>query len=219
MNKPIQDSTGGNDALFETIANNIADSGYSIQPNALPQPLLDQLSNHIQIISPADFKKAGIGRDSKLQLNQVIRSDKICWINNDSDAGADWLEWVESLQAFLNRRLFLGLFNSESHFAHYGPGDFYKKHSDAFKGQANRVLSMVVYLNKAWQAEDGGELLIYTGEETQAAIKVMPSFGTIVVFLSEDFPHEVLPAQRDRFSITTWFRVNNSNSEKVDPPA
>ncbi|MEZ0122046.1 MAG: 2OG-Fe(II) oxygenase [Candidatus Reddybacter sp.] len=219
MNKPIQDSTGDNDALFETIANNIADSGYSIQPNALPQPLLDKLLLHVQKMPAADFKKAGIGRDSKLQLNQVIRSDEICWINNDSDAGAGWLEWVESLQAFLNRRLFLGLFNSESHFAHYGPGDFYKKHSDAFKGQANRVLSMVVYLNKAWQAEDGGELLIYTGEETQAAIKVMPSFGTIVVFLSEDFPHEVLPAQRDRFSIATWFRVNNSNSEKVDPPA
>ncbi len=219
MNKPLQDSTGGNDALFETIANDITDSGYSIQLNALPQPLLNQLSNHVQIISPADFKKAGIGRDSEHHLNQVIRSDEICWINNDNDAGADWLAWVGSLQAFLNRRLFLGLFSSESHFAHYTPGDFYKKHSDAFKGEANRVLSMVVYLNHDWLAEDGGELLIYRGEETQAAIKVAPSFGTVVVFLSEDFPHEVLPAKRDRFSIATWFRVNNSSSEKVDPPA
>ena len=170
-------------------------------------------------MSAADFKKAGIGRDSEHQLNQVVRSDEICWINNDSDAGTDWLEWVESLQTFFNRRLFLGLFSSESHYAHYGPGDFYKKHSDAFKGEANRVLSMVVYLNRDWLAEEGGELLIYTGEETQATIKVTPSFGTVVVFLSEDFPHEVLPARRDRFSIATWFRVNNSNSEKVDPPA
>ena len=217
MSKP---ASGSNDseALFETIASDLSATGYSIQPNALPQPLLNQLSNHIQTISAADFKKAGIGRDSEHQLNQVIRSDEICWINNDSDAGAGWLEWVESLQAFLNRRLFLGLFSAESHFAHYAPGDFYQKHSDAFKGEANRVLSMVVYLNHDWLAEDGGELLIYTGEETQATIKVIPSFGTIVVFLSEDFPHEVLPARRDRFSIATWFRVNNSNSEKVDPP-
>jgi len=218
VNKP---AAGSNDseALFETIASDLSATGYSVQPKALPQPLLNQLSNHIQTMSAADFKKAGIGRDSEHQLNQVIRSDEICWINNDSDTGADWLGWVESLQAFLNRRLFLGLFSSESHFAHYAPGDFYKKHSDAFKGEANRVLSMVVYLNRDWLAEDGGELLIYRGEETQAAIKVTPSFGTVVVFLSEDFPHEVLPARRDRFSIATWFRVNSSNSEKVDPPA
>lgn len=207
------------DALFETIACDLIATGYSVLPNALPQVLLDKLSRYVQKMPAADFKKAGIGRDSEHQLNQVIRSDEICWINNDSEAGADWLEWVESLQAFLNRRLFLGLFSSESHFAHYAPGDFYKKHSDAFKGEANRVLSMVMYLNRDWLAEDGGELLIYTEEETQAAIKVTPSFGTAVVFLSEDFPHEVLPAQRDRFSIATWFRVNHSNSKNVDPPA
>lgn len=218
MNKPASVSNDSG-ALFEAIANDLSATGYSVLPNALPQVLLDKLSKHVQTISVADFKKAGIGRDSEHQLNQVIRSDEICWINNDSDAGADWLEWVESLQAFLNRHLFLGLFSSESHYAHYGPGDFYKKHSDAFKGEANRVLSMVVYLNRDWLAEDDGELLIYTGEEMQATIKVTPSFGTIVVFLSEDFPHEVLPAKRDRFSIATWFRVNNSNSEKVAPPA
>ena len=172
------------DALFETIASDLSATGYSVLPNVLPLSLLDKLSSHVQTMSAADFKKAGIGRDSEHQLNQVVRSDEICWINNDSDAGTDWLEWVESLQTFLNRRLFLGLFSSESHYAHYGPGDFYKKHSDAFKGEANRVLSMVVYLNRDWLAEDGGELLIYTGEETQATIKVIPSFGTIVVFLS-----------------------------------
>ena len=211
--------SGESDALFETIASDLSATGYSVLPNVLPLSLLEKLSSHVQTMSAADFKKAGIGRDSEHQLNQVIRSDEICWINYDSDVGTDWLEWVESLQAFLNRRLFLGLFSSESHYAHYGPGDFYKKHSDAFKGEANRVLSMVVYLNRDWLAEEGGELLIYTGEETQATIKVTPSFGTVVVFLSEDFPHEVLPARRDRFSIATWFRVNNSNSEKVDPPA
>ena len=211
--------SGESDALFETIASDLSATGYSVLPNVLPLSLLEKLSSHVQTMSAADFKKAGIGRDSEHQLNQVVRSDEICWINYDSDVGTDWLEWVESLQAFLNRRLFLGLFSSESHYAHYGPGDFYKKHSDAFKGEANRVLLMVVYLNRDWLAEEGGELLIYTGEETQATIKVTPSFGTVVVFLSEDFPHEVLPARRDRFSIATWFRVNNSNSEKVDPPA
>ena len=69
---------------------------------------------------------------------------------------------------------------------------------------------MVVYLNRDWQAEEGGELLIYKDEMPRADIKVSPGFGTLVVFLSEGFPHEVLPATRDRFSIATWFRVSNS---------
>ncbi|MEC7468361.1 MAG: 2OG-Fe(II) oxygenase, partial [Pseudomonadota bacterium] len=33
-----------------------------------------------------------------------------------------------------------------------------------------------------------------------------------------EFPHEVLPATRDRFSIAGWFRVNNSTAQRVDPP-
>jgi SM-20-related protein len=49
-------------------------------------------------------------------------------------------------------------------------------------------------------------------------IKVLPSFGTIVVFLSEEFPHEVLPAKRDRYSIAGWFRLNNSIDNNIDPP-
>jgi SM-20-related protein len=104
--------------------------------------------------------------------------------------------------------MFLGLFSFESHFAHYAKGDFYKKHQDSFKGEANRVLSIVVYLNKEWLADDGGELLIYQKDINQNPKKVVPSYGTVVAFLSEEFPHEVLPAKRDRFSIAGWYRVN-----------
>jgi len=32
----------------------------------------------------------------------------------------------------------------------------------------------------------------------------------LVIFLSEEFPHEVLPANTHRYSIAGWFRVNNS---------
>jgi hypothetical protein len=30
--------------------------------------------------------------------------------------------------------------------------------------------------------------------------------GTLVVFLSDRFPHEVLPARRERLSLAGWFR-------------
>jgi SM-20-related protein len=38
-------------------------------------------------------------------------------------------------------------------------------------------------------------------------IRVAPECGKLVIFLSEDFPHEVLPATQLRQSIAGWFRI------------
>jgi SM-20-related protein len=47
---------------------------------------------------------------------------------------------------------------------------------------------------------------------------VTPELGTVVLFLSEEIPHEVLPAHRNRLGVAGWFRVNTSAAiEKVDP--
>ncbi|OEF28597.1 2OG-Fe(II) oxygenase [Vibrio rumoiensis] len=204
--------------LFDLMSTNIATQGYSIHPNSLPPTLLYKLHQHVQTMPDNNFKRAGIGREDNLMVNNFVRKDEVCWINGESDAGKAWLDWAADLQRYLNRHLFLGLFSFESHFAHYSPGDYYKKHKDAFKGQANRVLSVVVYLNPDWIADDGGELVMYHDETQEEILKVTPGFGTIVAFLSEEFPHEVLPASRDRYSIAGWYRVNSSGIDKVDPP-
>jgi SM-20-related protein len=34
---------------------------------------------------------------------------------------------------------------------------------------------------------------------------VLPEGGTLVCFLSDRFHHEVLPARRERLSVTGWF--------------
>ena len=83
---------------------------------------------------------------------------------------------------------------------------------------ARRVLSLVTYLNPGWQLADGGELAIYDGQGAQIIHKVMPAYGTVVVFLSTEVPHEVLPANRDRYSIAGWFRVNSNHADRPDPP-
>lgn len=211
-------SGSGDELLFARIADDLTEKGYSIQPAALPEYLCQTLYEHLAQMSEAKFEAAGIGRQSDLQLNSFVRRDEIAWINGSSEAGVLWLDWSAALQQYLNRRLFLGLFSFESHFAHYGPGDFYKRHLDAFKGQQNRVLSMVVYLNSAWALEDGGELVLYSDESDQLGLKVTPTLGTVVTFFSEEFPHEVLPALRDRYSIAGWYRVNGSTADRVDPP-
>ena len=90
---------------------------------------------------------------------------------------------------------------------------------DAHKGDANRVLSIVVYLNPEWLPESDGESVLYKDESDKKGIKVTPMFGTVVVFLSEEFPHEVLATQRDRYAIAGWFRLNSSILGRIDPPA
>lgn len=201
-------------SLIEGIAQQLRDHGYSITPDALPASLVLALRKQA-LREP--LRRARIGRKQDRLLNDDVRKDRISWITGESATGKLWLEWIERLKVELNRQLLLGLFSFESHFAHYPPGAFYKRHVDAFKGEANRVLSMVVYLNPNWQAADGGELVIYL--ENGSEVKVTPQFATLVTFLSEDFPHEVLPAKADRYSIACWFRQNSSSANRADPPA
>lgn len=204
------------DALFEGIAEDLYQRGYSIIPNALPAAVVTRLAVYAQ--EAIDFDPAGIGRAQQFHQNEFVRTDEICWIQGTAAVTTAWLNWMDCLKMYLNKRLYLGLFSYESHFAHYPPGSFYKRHLDAFSGESNRVLSTVLYLNSDWGKDDGGELVMYLPGEQEDSVRVTPLAGTLVIFLSEEFPHEVLPAHRDRFSIAGWFRVNNSTAQRVDPP-
>jgi SM-20-related protein len=211
-------NTSSDETLFGLIALDIEKYGYSIRPGALPEELANSLLYCQQAIEMEKLKRAGVGRGREYLETEFIRTDKICWITGETEAGKNWLDWSSSLQCFLNSRLYLGLFSYESHFAHYGAGDYYKRHYDAFSGQENRVLSVVAYLNTGWTSADGGELVLYKDNDDKDGIKVVPLFGTLVTFLSEEFPHEVLTTNRDRYSIAGWFRINSSLSNKIDPP-
>jgi SM-20-related protein len=201
------------ETLLDTIANTLVERGYLIADNILPAKLLNSLLIHFNHLHFEEFKAAGIGRQTDFQLQETIRADKIHWIEPTMETTIEFLSWMDALRVGVNRRLFLGLFDYESHFAYYPIGAFYKKHLDAFRSknaqqQPNRVLSTVLYLNENWLPENGGELLIYAEDDTQIVEKISPLFGRLVIFLSEKFPHEVLPANRERKSIAGWFRVN-----------
>ncbi|TCS40456.1 2OG-Fe(II) oxygenase [Reinekea marinisedimentorum] len=210
--------SGTDETLFALIAEDIEKQGFSIRHGALPEDMASALYAHQLNLNGQKYIEAGIGRGENYLVSEFVRTDEICWINGDSPAGSRWIGWTGQLQQFLNRRLFLGLFSFESHFAHYAPGAYYKRHYDAFRGQTNRVLTVVAYLNPSWTNEDGGELVLYRSDQDREGTRVTPLFGTLVVFLSEEYPHEVLPAARDRYSIAGWYRVNSSQDHRVDPP-
>ncbi len=203
--------------VFDQIAQGLETNGYIVLPVALPANLTDALYLHMKSLEDEKFKRAGIGRDNQHHVNDFVRTDEICWLTGEHSSAKAYLDWMENLRLGLNRRLFLGLFDYECHFAHYTTGAFYKKHLDAFKGNTNRVVTTVFYLNPNWMVEDGGELVMYS-EVDEPIERVLPHYGKLVVFLSDRFPHEVLPAGRDRYSVAGWFRVNNSIGFTVDPP-
>jgi SM-20-related protein len=124
---------------------------------------------------------------------------------------------MQDLRLQINRNLFLGLSSYEAHFAHYGPGDFYKLHRDSFVGAANRVLSTVLYLNPEWQRGDGGILRIYDRDGKQIIKELEPKFATMVIFLSEEIWHEVSPAKKPRRSVAGWFRINTGLDPLLAP--
>jgi SM-20-related protein len=60
-----------------------------------------------------------------------------------------------------------------------------------------------------WQAENGGELVLYlnkNNQETEKAIYPFP--GRVVIFESQIIEHEVKPVRANqRLSITGWLKI------------
>ena len=208
------------DGIDKKSINDIADAlsqyGRIILPQALNNELLHNLQQRAQSIVYTHWLQAGVGCHKNYQFNTEIRSDKIYWLTPDNPIEASFLSLMENIRYGLNQRLFMGLFDYESHFSVYAKGAYYQKHMDALKGEKNRVISTVLYLNANWQASDGGELLLYSDSGDIPIERILPQLGTLVIFLSDQFPHEVIKANRRRFSLSGWFRVNSSGSQRVN---
>lgn len=174
----------------------------------LPKGLVPALLKEVKILERTEaMSRAGIGRGADLVKDRSVRRDSIAWLEGFTEPQASLFRFLDQLMAGLNQRLFLGLKRYEAHYATYQAGDFYKCHLDSFRGRASRMISLVLYLNDDWGLEDGGELQVFSPQEEDRAIGlVRPEAGRAALFLSEEVPHEVLPARRTRYSIACWFR-------------
>ncbi len=146
---------------------------------------------------------AGTGTD---RLNSPLRGDRTLWFEPAALTAAQqvFVDRIDTLRIALSRGLLLGLVDSESHYAVYPPGAGYARHLDCLRDDDARVLSAVFYLNDAWQDAEGGALRLYLSGHSYR--DVHPRAGTLLLFLSAQFEHEVLPATRDRLSIACWMR-------------
>lgn len=196
---------------LEAIVARLSADGWAVVPDFLDASLTAGLCEDCGTLSGrGEFRAAAIGSGAQRQTRNDVRADEIFWLEEPgaSEPQRRCLERFEQLRLVLNRELQLGLFEFECHFARYAPGAFYKKHLDQFLGDGRRRLSTVLYLNQDWQPQDGGELRLYLDKAENADyVDVVPNGGTLAVFLSDRFPHEVLPARHERLSLAGWFKT------------
>jgi SM-20-related protein len=196
----------GTEALA-SLMDAIAEHGYAIAPGFLDARLVAALrSQSLRLEREDRFAAAAIGRGAQRIERSAIRGDRICWLDPMSRVSAERLlqKKLEALRLAANRALQLGLFDFEGHYSIYRAGEGYARHLDRFQDNDARVLSLVVYLNDRWRAEDGGMLRLHP--PNSETIDVMPEGGALAVFLSDRIAHQVLPANRPRLSIAGWFR-------------
>lgn len=202
---------------FEQIATELAVSGWSVHSDFLPATQIAALAEALQARWEAGaFRAARVGSGDDLQLQPEIRNDRVHWLAESAQTPAEeaYFSALEQLRLAINRHLFLGLFSFEGHMTLYPPGSFYRKHLDQFRGIAYRKVSVILYLNSDWRAEHGGQLRIHLPDVGNGEyVDVLPRGGTLAIFLSDRFYHEVLPATRERMSITGWFKVRTGQAE------
>jgi SM-20-related protein len=205
----------------------LTERGYVVLPGALPESGRDGEAAWLglrheaeQLFADDAFSAARVGRgegpvDGALR-ESPIRGSSVCWLDPSMPVGQAFMRWMEGLRVSLNRELFLGLDSFEAQYAHYPVGASYETHVDRHRHSNARVVSAVLYLNSDWPADAGGELVIHAGhndrhddEHDVPRLTLAPEGGTLVLFMSDETPHEAKRATQERWSIAGWFRTRS----------
>jgi SM-20-related protein len=195
----------------------LTERGYVVLPGAIPENGQDGKFGWQNLRSEAEhlfahdaFSAARVGRGDGDGAPRVssLRGSSICWLGASMPVGQGFLRWMDGLRISLNRDLFLGLDSFEAQYAHYPVGARYGTHVDRHRRSNARVVSAVIYLNSDWPSDAGGELVIYDGHNVPR-MTLAPDGGTLVLFMSDDTPHEARIATRERWSIAGWFRTRS----------
>ena len=190
--------------MLDQIIQDIRSQGWSYQHNVVDKPRLAGLAPLFQ----DDFQPAKVGKSQDRKRVEEIRGDFIKWLDPKHPPLElrPEMQLLEELKLQLNQNFYLGLKEFECHLARYPSGSFYKKHLDRFEKGSSRSLSFIFYLHEEWTPQDGGELVLYH-QNNDIVKTILPEPGSMVCFLSGDFPHEVKPCFKERRSLTGWMHT------------
>lgn len=202
----------------------LRDKKYVVIPNFLPPTLEDDLRTDVANLRRASkFNVAKIGQDSTNALNTQIRVAETCFIGPGrypdvpaaarKELCATLDQARQDIATFFAQPLDQQL--TELLYAYYPQGGFYRRHRDAIPGSASvlREFSLLLYLNKDWTDQDGGQLRMHFdggGDELPEGMEpnfmdVTPDGGTLVLFESDAIPHEVIDTQKERIAVIGWY--------------
>lgn len=183
----------------------LAENDFVYIDDFISDNLLQQIQQYFQsLLEESEFSKAAIGSSDKRQIESSIRGDFIYWLDRETDSEiAPLFSLLDELQFNIKRHLMLSLSDYEFHFALYPPNTRYEKHVDQFKGNNNRQISVLIYLNEDWKPGDGGELKIHQSQGEEILIE--PLAKRLLMFKSDTVEHEVLLTHTHRKSLTGWF--------------
>jgi SM-20-related protein len=198
--------------LLDRIADGIYTQSYVVIDNFVDEIFRKALfDEQTDLLEKGKFRKAAIGTGEQKQIRPEIRSDEVLWMDaeNLSLLQSEYWNRVEQIKQLLNRRCYLGLKSFEGHFARYPIGSFYKRHLDQFHQVPYREVTVILYVNDTWSEQDEGALRMYIPQEdgTERIEDYLPLPRRLVVFLSGEIPHEVLPTKKERNSITGWLKT------------
>lgn len=198
---------------YESIIDSLIDKKFAVADDFFSKDEVNILrTNLTDKFDAAIFKKSAIGNHSDKMIVEGIRGDFISWIDESKMDIAEQLYFnkVNNFIDYLNRTCYLGIIEGEFHYALYPKDSFYKRHLDVFQNDSRRTLSVIFYLNdEDWQPDDGGELVIYKldNNNKEEEFNVTPYGGRMVIFNSRELEHEVKLVNRNRKSITGWFKT------------
>jgi len=186
------------------------------------------LGNHeevVQVLKEAQalnkagkLKKAGMSKGSEFWSDTKVRGDYILWVSDKAQLLSsspklhDLLARMELLKDELNQACNFDCNKTQIQLACYpGGGARYVRHLDSFVGGTNRRLTALYYLNTEWKKEDGGCLRLYfnhmnlPNKTSELMRDIEPISDRLLIFQSRRIEHEVLPTNKERFSLTSWF--------------
>jgi SM-20-related protein len=197
--------------IYSNLVEDLYDKGWSVVDNFISEDFRKVLLQEQQdLMYHGQFRLAGVGKGDTFAVKPEIRSDKVLWMDESLLTPMQEIYWgmMEELRSAINQRCFLGLRSFEAHFAMYPEGSFYLRHLDRFQSVSYRIVTVILYLNDSWGESDGGALRMHFTQEDGIEVHrdFLPSGGRLVVFLSGEIPHEVLPTNKVRISITGWMK-------------
>jgi SM-20-related protein len=199
------------EAKLEKILSGLTHEGWVVVEDFLPSEIcLDLVKVIKDRYAAGSFRKAGIGKGDNFRLDARVRSDAVYWLDREApglgSSEIHILDVIENIRISLNQALYLGLEDFEGHLTVYPEGGHYARHVDRFTANTGRTISFVLYLNQDRIESDGGILRILDPKSQDRVVaEVVPQAGTLVLFMSEDVPHEVTRSHKERMSVTGWY--------------